>query len=135
MIFTFILPKAISYYRVVKTAIRTRPPPRPLPKKTGQGLNALFASICVFFYLSLPLRGSFEDHNVFVITQSRLTMPTDALFSRLAMLRDHGVLTSVDEALRSKLTSPTYVPLLFYPIPFPCPLSSFASLRRSTFQG
>ncbi|KAK7905544.1 hypothetical protein LTR67_000267 [Exophiala xenobiotica] len=107
MIFTFILPKAISYYRVVKTAIRTRPPPRPLPKKTGQGLNALFASICVFFYLSLPLRGSFEDHNIFVVTQSRLTMPTDALFSRLAMLRDHGVLTSVDEALRPKLTSPT----------------------------
>ncbi|KAK5199706.1 hypothetical protein LTR92_000247 [Exophiala xenobiotica] len=34
-------------------------------------------------------------------------MPTDALFSRLAMLRDHGVLTSGDEALRLKLTSPT----------------------------
>ncbi|KIW13699.1 hypothetical protein PV08_08890 [Exophiala spinifera] len=33
-------------------------------------------------------------------------MPTDALFSRFAMLREHGTLTPVDEALRSKFTSP-----------------------------
>ncbi|KAK6380653.1 hypothetical protein LTS17_004853 [Exophiala oligosperma] len=106
LLFTFILPRAINYYRVVKTAVRTRPPPRPLPQKTGYGLNALFVSTCIFFYLSLPFRGNVEDHNIFVVTQSRFAMPTDALFSRLAMLREHGTLTPVDEALRSKFTSP-----------------------------
>ncbi|KIV86895.1 hypothetical protein PV11_02476 [Exophiala sideris] len=107
MIFTFLLPRAINYYRVVKTAIRTRPTPRPLPQKTSQGLNALFISICVFLYFSLPLTGKLEYHNIFVTTQSRLTVPTDALFTRLALLREQGILTPIDEALRSKLTSPT----------------------------
>ncbi len=106
LLFTFVLPRAISYYRVVKTAVRTKPPPRPLPTKTAQGLNALFVSICVFLLVSLPWRGRLEDHNVFVVTQSRLSLATDTLFTRLALMRENGILTPADEALRSKLTSP-----------------------------
>ncbi|OAL28789.1 hypothetical protein AYO22_02654 [Fonsecaea multimorphosa] len=90
----------------LKTAYRTRAPPRPLPKRTSRGLNALFASICVFLYLSWPLKGDVRDHNVFVVTQSRLSVPTDVLFERLALVRENGILTAADEALRAKLTSP-----------------------------
>ncbi|EHY54047.1 hypothetical protein ABEF95_015001 [Exophiala dermatitidis] len=108
VLFTFVLPRAINYYRVIKTAIRTRPPPRPLPAETGRGLNALFVSICVFLYLSLPsflVRSDLTDHNVFQITQSRLSTATDTLFARLALLREDGILTATDEALRAKLGS------------------------------
>ncbi|KIW99934.1 uncharacterized protein Z518_10862 [Rhinocladiella mackenziei CBS 650.93] len=105
LLFTFVLPRAINYYRVVKTAIRTRPPPRPLPKKTGRGLNVLFAAICVFLYASLPFRGNLEDHNIFVVTQSRISLETDTLFTRLALFREGRVLTPIDEALRFKLGS------------------------------
>ncbi|OAP57283.1 hypothetical protein AYL99_08021 [Fonsecaea erecta] len=106
LFFTFVLPRAINYYRALKTAYRTGSPPRPLPKRTSRGLNVLFASICVFLYASWPLKGDLADHNVFVVTQSRLTVPTDVLFERLALLRENRVLTATDEALRAKLTSP-----------------------------
>ena len=46
---------------------------------------------------------------MFVITQSRLSVATDILFERVALLREEGVLLGVDEALRAKLTSPSYV--------------------------
>ncbi|RVX67644.1 hypothetical protein B0A52_08173 [Exophiala mesophila] len=105
LLFTFVLPRAINYYRVVKTAIRTRPPSRPLPQQTSHGLNVLFASICISIYLSLPLLGKIEDHNVFVVTQSHFSQPTEILFQRLALMRDHGILTPIDEELKSKLTT------------------------------
>jgi hypothetical protein len=47
----------------------------------------------------------FSPENVFTLTQSRLQIPTDVLFTRLTALRPHATLTSADEALRSKLTS------------------------------
>ncbi|ETI20884.1 hypothetical protein G647_07227 [Cladophialophora carrionii CBS 160.54] len=107
LLFTFILPRALNYYRALKVAYRTRPPPRPLDSKTTRGLNALFGSICTFLYASWPnLRGDLSEHNVFVITQSRLGVATDVLFQRLALLREGGRLIPVDETLRSKLTSP-----------------------------
>lgn len=109
LIFTFILPRAINYYRVVKTAVRTRPPPRPLPKKTGRGLNTLFASICFFLYASLPFHGDLAAYNIFVVTRSHLMISTDVLFARVALMRENGMLTRADEALKSKLTSSTYV--------------------------
>lgn len=58
-------------------------------------------------------------------------MSTDVLFARLALIRENGMLTQVDEALKSKLTSSTYVnshshhyhigPFVA-PFPFPCPV-------------
>ncbi|EXJ55341.1 hypothetical protein A1O7_08268 [Cladophialophora yegresii CBS 114405] len=107
LLFTFILPRALAYYRALKVAYRTRPPPRPLDSKTTRGLNALFGSICTFLYASWPnLRGDLSEHNVFVVTQSRLGVATDVLFERLALLREGRRLMPVDEALRAKLTSP-----------------------------
>lgn len=106
LILTFVLPRAITYYRTIKTAIRTRPPARPLPSKTGRGLNVLFCSICLFLFWSMPFGSVAADRNIFVVTNARLHVPTDVLFSRLAMIRP---LTPFDDQLRSKITTPKYV--------------------------
>ncbi|ERF76154.1 hypothetical protein EPUS_01488 [Endocarpon pusillum Z07020] len=100
---TFLVPRGISYYRAIKIAIKTRPPPRPLPAKTSRGLNILFLSICLFFFMSLPSHSPSYQPNIFELTKSRFHIPTDVLFTRLAMVRP---LTSSDEALREKITTP-----------------------------
>lgn len=109
---TFLVPRGISYYRGIKIAIKTRPPPRPLPAKTSRGLNILFLSVCLFFFMSLPSHSPSYQPNIFELTKSRFHIPTDALFTRLAMVRP---LTSSDEALREKITTPMYVSSLSYP--------------------
>ena len=105
---TFLVPRAVVYYRTVKTAIRTRPPARPLSPGTTQGLNVLFFSICLFFFLTLPLGSRRSDENIFTITQSRLHIPTDVLFSRLALLRPRGLLTPSEDLLKTKFTTLAY---------------------------
>jgi hypothetical protein len=59
--------------------------------------------------MSLPVRKGSYDRNVFAMTKSRLHIPTDVLFARLSNLRRGGRLTSIDEALRTKITTPLYV--------------------------
>lgn len=54
-----------------------------------------------FFIRALP---AFSTEDIFKITQSRLQIPTDVLFTRLSALRPHG-LTPFDEALRTKINS------------------------------
>jgi hypothetical protein len=102
---TFLVPRGIAYYRAIKTAIKTRPPPRPLPANTSRGLNVLFFSICLFFFMSFPSYWQSYQPNIFEITKSRLHTPTDVLFTRLALVRP---LTPFDEALREKITTPMY---------------------------
>lgn len=50
--------------------------------------------------------GSVANRNIFVATNARLHVPTDVLFSRLAMIRP---LTPFDEQLKTKITTPKYV--------------------------
>lgn len=46
------------------------------------------------------------DHaNIFILTNSRLAMPTEPLFTRLASVRPGQILTPADDLLREKLTS------------------------------
>ena len=59
--------------------------------------------------MSLPVRKGSYHQNVFTTTRSRLHIPTDVLFTRLSNLRPDGRLTSIDEALRAKITTPLYV--------------------------
>ena len=89
--------------------MRTRPQTKPLSNDTSRGLNILFLSISIFFFLSLPIRKGALEQNVFAATGSRLHVPTDVLFSRLSNLRPNGLLTSADEALKMKITTPVYV--------------------------
>jgi hypothetical protein len=101
---TFLVPRGLSYYAAVKTAIKTRPPPRPLSAKTSRGLNILFLAICLFFFASFPSHHSQSyQPNIFEITNSRMHIPTDVLFDRLALIRP---LTPFDEKLRDKITTP-----------------------------
>ena len=106
---TFLGPRALAYYRAVRTAIRTRPPPKTLSAATSRGLNVLFFSICIFFFLSLPIRKGSFDQNIFTATKSRLHIPTDVLFARLSSLRPGGGLSPMEETLRAKLTTPLHV--------------------------
>jgi hypothetical protein len=109
LILTFVIPRVFSYYRTVRTAIRTRPPARPLPSKTSRGLNVLFFSICLFLFWTIPFGSAASDQNIFVATNARLHAPSDVLFSRLAMIRPNRRLTPLDEELRCKITTPKYV--------------------------
>ena len=43
------------------------------------------------------------------MTNTRLGVPVDVLFARLAMMRPSGFLTATDETLRSALISKEYV--------------------------
>lgn len=101
---TFVLPRAIGYARALRVAYRTRPPPQPLPKKTSRALNLLFVTICLFFFTSFATITT-DQVNVFILTNSRLAIPTDVLFTRLASVRPGQVLTPMDEQLQAKLTN------------------------------
>ncbi|RMZ87316.1 hypothetical protein DV736_g5459, partial [Chaetothyriales sp. CBS 134916] len=109
LLFTFVLPRALSYARAIRVAIRTRPQPRPLSPATRRGLNVLFGSVCIFLLLSIiallaAARPGYD--NVFQTTHSRLHIPTDVLFTRLTLARANKGLTEMDEALRTRLTTP-----------------------------
>ena len=121
LLLTFFLPRLINVYRSAKVAYKTRPPPRPLPKDAARAVNVLFIGACLFFTQMLGLSSSItrnlgltwfktsaEHQNIFWQTNSRLKIPTDTLFSRLANLRSDGMLTVEDELLKSKITSLAY---------------------------
>ncbi|OJZ87091.1 hypothetical protein ASPFODRAFT_185607 [Aspergillus luchuensis CBS 106.47] len=100
-----IIPRAINYYRTLRVALSSRPPPRPLPQDASRALNVLFLTITLFFCLSLPFNPHAPSPSIFTLTNSRLTTSTDIIFSRLARLRPNESLTPSDTLLKSKLTS------------------------------
>lgn len=105
LLFTLIIPKALGYFKALKTAYRTRPSPKPLPPKVDRSLNILFCSILFFLVQSYP-RGSSRDlQNVFATTNTRLGVPTEILSTRLSMTRLRGTLTALDETLLNALTT------------------------------
>ena len=97
-----LLPKAIAYYRSVRnsTAIQGKPV-QPLPPPVSRALAILFAVAVVALISTLPY---FAPYNIFTLTQSRLKIPTDVLFTRLGNMRPHG-LNEMDTQLRQKLLS------------------------------
>ena len=56
--------------------------------------------------MSIPSYSRSYQPNIFELTNSRLHIPTDVLFTRLALIRP---LTPSDEALKEKITTPMYV--------------------------
>ncbi|KAI9712628.1 MAG: hypothetical protein M1812_006808 [Candelaria pacifica] len=94
------LPKLISYYRSTQRKSHSPDAPiRPIPQHITRALNIIFITAIVAIISTLPY---FAPENIFAITQSRLQIPTDVLFTRLAALRP---LTPRDEALKTKLVS------------------------------
>ncbi|KAK0740560.1 hypothetical protein B0T18DRAFT_418216 [Schizothecium vesticola] len=95
-----LLPKAIAYYRAIRNAPRLHNRPiRPAPPSVSRALLLLFVVALLFLVRTLPL---LSPENIFSLTQSRLQIPVDVLFNRLAALRP---LTPPDLALRARFVN------------------------------
>ncbi|TKA70824.1 hypothetical protein B0A49_07692 [Cryomyces minteri] len=91
--------KGLALYRSARASAQNIPI-RPTPPHVNRALNILFVSALLFLLSSLPY---FTPANIFQQTQSRLAIPTDVLFARLAAARP---LTHTDHALKAKFHSP-----------------------------
>ncbi|KAI0181351.1 hypothetical protein GGR52DRAFT_31526 [Hypoxylon sp. FL1284] len=100
-----LLPKAIGYYRKIRAAPRAAGVTvQPVPPEAFRALILLAATAT--FFLVRGLVPAFAPENIFALTQSRLQIPTDVLFNRLASLRGGvGKLTATDEALRARFVN------------------------------
>ena len=101
-----LIPRAIALFRSLRASFAHRPTPRPLPSLAARAVNILFFSTALFFILSLPINPHAPSPNIFALTSSHLSTPTDILFSRLARQRPQNTLTVEDAALRAKFGSP-----------------------------
>jgi len=98
-----LLPKALSYYRSARNAPRAYGQKvRPVPATVLRALILLFVVASVLLLRTLPI---LAPENVFTVTQSRLQIPVDVLFTRLAALRPDGALTATDTALRARFVN------------------------------
>ncbi|KAI9155396.1 Protein get-1 [Paramyrothecium foliicola] len=98
-----VLPKAISYYRSLRSAPRQHGVAvQPVPPRVRLALALLLALVVAYLAKTLPV---LSPENLFKRTGSPLSMPTEGLFQRLAGLRPDNTLTPRDETLRSKFVS------------------------------
>ncbi|SPO03406.1 uncharacterized protein DNG_06089 [Cephalotrichum gorgonifer] len=98
-----VLPKAIAFYRKARSAPRQQGLAiQPVPAAASRALAVLLATAVLLLIAALPV---FAPENLFVSTQSRLQIPPDVLFNRLATLRPGNVLTAADETLRARFAS------------------------------
>ncbi|KAK3315335.1 hypothetical protein B0H66DRAFT_342027 [Apodospora peruviana] len=97
-----LLPKAIAYYRSYRNAPRHNIKIQPLPSAVFRSLLLLAAVSTFFLIRTLPI---LSPENVFTVTQSRLQIPADVLFTRLATMRANGSLSDFDTTLRAKFVN------------------------------
>ncbi|KAF4464565.1 chorismate synthase [Fusarium albosuccineum] len=98
-----LLPKAISYYRSFRAASRAHPVPIvPVPPRIRVALALLAFLAILYLVKTLP---PFAPENLFYGTQSRLQIPVDVLFNRIAAGRPGNELTKQDEALRMRFVN------------------------------
>lgn len=93
--------KSLAYYRSIRSRPANAAPVRPVPIAVARTLVLLLVTSFIHLLKSLPF---FAPENIFALTTSRLQIPTDVLFTRLAALRPAG-LTPADELLRSRISS------------------------------
>ncbi|KAK3952180.1 hypothetical protein QBC32DRAFT_398101 [Pseudoneurospora amorphoporcata] len=96
-----LLPKALSAYRTLRRGPQTIHGPlkvRPVPAPVRRALLLLLSLSLVYLALAILYR----PENIFHLTQSRLQIPVDVLFTRLASLRPPTV---ADSALRQKFVN------------------------------
>lgn len=98
-----LLPKLIRWYKDYKNGsnphgLRVR----PIPPQAFRAITLLAVAATVLFVLATPL---YAPENVFVLTQSRLQIPTDTLFNRISSLRPGNVLTEADQVLKGKFVN------------------------------
>ncbi|KAK3371710.1 hypothetical protein B0T24DRAFT_334488 [Lasiosphaeria ovina] len=96
-----LVPKALGWYRSLQAsrAQQQHIPIRPLPSGVAVALTLLLSVAACFLLRTLPV---LSPENVFAVTQSRLQIPVDVLFTRLSTLRP---LSAADYALRHKFVN------------------------------
>ncbi|KAI8660833.1 hypothetical protein NCS57_01061600 [Fusarium keratoplasticum] len=98
-----LLPKAISYYRSFRNGSSShRVPIVPVPPRVRVALGLLAFLSFTYILKSLPF---LAPENLFQATQSRLQIPVDVLFNRVAAGRPGNALTKQDEALRMRFVN------------------------------
>ncbi len=75
---------------------------QPLPQAARHALTILTFLTLLFLFKTLPM---LAPENLFHRTQSRLQIPTDTLFNRVASLRPANALTAADQVLRGKFVN------------------------------
>ncbi|KAH6897430.1 hypothetical protein B0T10DRAFT_557247 [Thelonectria olida] len=98
-----LIPKALTYYRSIRAASAAQNIPiRPVPPRIRIALFLLAALSLGCLLKSFPV---FGPENLFASTESRLQIPVDVLFNRVAQGRPDNVLTKVDERLRMRFVN------------------------------
>lgn len=95
----YLIPRVLAFYR----SIRDRPPSqiKPVPPRVQRCLNVLFVIAILSLLQTFPY---FQPPNIFRQTNSRLGLPTNLIFTRLAALRPFSPL---DEAVKAKFENET----------------------------
>ena len=99
----FLLPKLIGWYRAHRASAAANAhllPVIPLSRPAQRAIGLLVLAAAALLVRALV--PGFAPENVFVATQSRLQIPVDVLFNRLASLRP---LTPADEVLRARFVN------------------------------
>lgn len=98
-----LLPKAIGYYKSIRQRSRLQKLAIQQAPFNVQIAIGLLSFLAVFYLVrSLP---PFAPENLFHLTDSRLQVPVDVLFNRLAVMRPDNALTLADQALRARFVN------------------------------
>lgn len=95
----YLLPRALAFYRSIRD--RPRSQLKPVPPRVQRCLNILFGVVLACLLQTFPY---FQPPNIFRQTNSRLGLPTNLIFTRLAALRPF---TPLDEAVKTKFENET----------------------------
>jgi hypothetical protein len=98
-----LIPRGISLYRSIRNAPKQNGLAiKPLSRSVARVLGVL-SLVCIgLLVLTIPI---FAPENIFRVTQSRLQIPVDVLFTRLSAMRPNNTLTEADNALRARFVS------------------------------
>jgi hypothetical protein len=98
-----LLPKAIAYYQSIRQQSRLQKLAiRPAPQNVQIALGVLSLLTLTYLVSTLP---PFAPENLFHLTESRLQIPVDVLFNRVASVRPSNALTAADQALRARFVN------------------------------
>ena len=100
----FLIPYLIRTFRRVQGQVHANVParrPTPLPIRR-YALNILFSAATLAFISTIP---ALAPENIFKATSSRLQIPSNVLWERVAGLRPDHSLTELDEKLRTRLVT------------------------------
>jgi len=97
-----LIPKLLAFYRASKNSRNRALPIQSIPVNVSVALTLLASLTILYLAKTIPY---FSPENVFSKTESRLQIPVDVLFTRIASSRPNETLTAADHVLRSKFVN------------------------------